>query len=239
MRSGTTTLYRYLARHSNVVPAANKEIHFFDKYAHRGLRWYRSFFPLRLAVSSEAITGEATPYYLFHPRVPELVADMLGEVRLMVVLRDPVERAFSHYRWGVSHGRETLDFPAALEAEEGRIRGEQERLLTDHQYRSLSHQFYSYKARGIYVDQLERWFAQYDPSSMMVIKSESLFANPSPIISDVMEFLGLPDEDLGVLPHRNVGSEEAMDPRVRVDLQQYFRPFNQRLCELLGWSEGW
>jgi hypothetical protein len=219
--------------------ALAKEIHFFDNNVHKGLAWYRAFFPLRFSKPPDAIAGEATPYYLFHPRVPRLVARMLEDVRLIALLRDPVERAFSHYQWTTKRGREQLSFEAALDAEEERLHGEHERLMEDDGYDSFAHQVFSYKARGIYADQLERWFAEFDRESLLVLKSESLFTAPSATIRGVLEFLGLADEDLGMLPHRNRGAGEVMDPRVRERLSEYFLPHNQRLYKLLGWTEGW
>lgn len=239
MRGGTTTLYRHLVTHSKIEPAFNKEVHFFDKNSQKGLGWYRAFFPLRFSSPVDAITGEATPYYLFHPRCPSLVAKLLKDVRLIVVLRDPVERAFSHHQWAVARGREQLSFEAALEAEEGRLSGEHEKLLADASYTSFAHQVYSYKARGLYADQLELWFEKFDRQSILVLRSESLFASPASTMREVLRFLRLPEEDLGKLPHRNMGSGETIDPPIRERLSAYFQPHNQRLFSLLGWTERW
>ncbi|HYO46620.1 MAG TPA: sulfotransferase domain-containing protein [Gemmatimonadota bacterium] len=239
MRGGTTTLCRHLVTHSKIEAAFNKEVHYFDKNFHRGLDWYRAFFPLRSSTPVDSITGEATPYYLFHPRCPRHAAKMLRDIRLIAVLRDPVERAFSHFQWATERGREKLSFEEALEAEEDRLSGEHERLSADARYTSFAHQFYSYKARGLYADQLERWFAEFDRRSIMVLKSESLFSTPSATIPGVLRFLGLPDEDLGILPHRNMGSGRLMDPRTRERLRGFFEPHNRRLNELLGWTEEW
>lgn len=239
MRGGTTTLYRHLVTHSRIEPAFNKEVHFFDKNFHKGLGWYRAFFPLRLSTPDDAITGEATPYYLFHPRCPRHVAKLLRDIRLIAVLRDPLERAFSHYQWAVERGREKLSFEEAIEAEEDRLSGEHERLSADAGYTSFAHQVHSYKARGLYADQLERWFAEFDRQSIMVLKSESLFTDPSSTMPNVLRFLGLPDEELGMLPHRNMGSGRLMDPMMREKLHSYFQPHNERLYQLLGWTEEW
>lgn len=239
MRGGTTTLYRHLANHSLVRAALDKEIHYFTKNRHHGLGWYRAFFPLRCTLTDDAITGEATPYYIYHPRVPRLVAETLPGVRLIALLRDPVERAFSHYQWTKSRGYESLAFEEALEVEEKRLKGEQERLSESGTYDNEVHQRFSYKARGKYAEQMERWFAEFDRASILVLKSEELFDSPSSTISEVLGFLGLPDEDLGVLPHRNKSSDEVMEPKVKARLASYFEPHNQKLIELLGWGRGW
>lgn len=239
MRGGTTTLYRHLTTHSKVRAALDKEVHFFDNNLHKGAHWYRAFFPLRRAMPSDAISGEATPYYLFHPRVPESVAAMLDGVRVIALLRDPVERAFSHYQWAFGRGRETLSFEAALDAEEERLLGEHERLLSDVRYVSYAHQRYSYQSRGRYAEQLERWFLRIDPGSMLILKSETLFESSASTMREILRFLELPHEELGQLPHRNPGSGGKLDPRMTERLRAYFRPHNERLCRLLGWEQAW
>ena len=239
MRGGTTTLYRHLATHSKVRAALNKEVHFFDNNLHKGERWYRAFFPLRHAMSSNAITGEATPYYLFHPRVPESASEMLGDIRIIALLRDPVERAFSHYQWAFGRGQESLSFEAALDAEEERLLGEQERLMSDARYVSYAHQHYSYQARGRYAEQLDRWFARLDSQAIMVLKSEALFESPASTMKEIQQFLELPHEELGSLPHRNPSMGGNLDGRMTERLRAYFRPHNDRLCKLLGWEQAW
>ncbi|CAN5873477.1 hypothetical protein BH20GEM1_BH20GEM1_07120 [soil metagenome] len=239
MRCGTTTLYRHLVNHSKLRSAYNKEVHYFDRNIERGLGWYRAFFPLRLLMPTGTITGEATPYYLFHPRCPQRVADSLKELRLIALLRDPVERAFSHHQWAIGRGREWLSFEAALAAEEERLSGEQEKILEHPEYTSFTHQVFSYKSRGHYAHQLERWFEKFDRESILILKSESLFTNPHAIIPEVLRFLNLPYEDLGPLPHRNMAAKQSIDPRTRADLCAHFEPHNRQLCDLLGWTESW
>lgn len=239
MRCGTTTLYRHLVRHSKLRAAFNKEVHYFDRNSERGLAWYRAFFPLRASMGDGVITGEATPYYLFHPRCPEIVAKTLKDVRLIVLLRDPVERAFSHYQWAAGRGREGLSFEAALEAEEARLAGEHEKILADPGYVSFAHQVFSYRARGEYAPQLERWIEKFDRASILVLKSESLFASPRDTVAEVLRFLDLSYEDLGPLPHRNKGAKSPMDDRTRAELRAHFEPHNRRLCDLLGWTDSW
>src|SRR5947209_1159841 len=127
-KAGTTSLYRYLAAHPDIVASTRKEVHFFDINFWRGEWWYRSLFPLRRRLQRRpplrnrpAITGEASPYYLFHPFAPERAAQLLPDAKLIVLLRDPVERAWSHYRHEVANGRETMTFPDALAAEPARL----------------------------------------------------------------------------------------------------------------------
>jgi|SRR5690242_3518862 len=112
-RCGTTSLFEYLARHPDVAPPSAKELHFFDSEYHKGDAWYRERFP---SLRNGFITGEATPYYIFHPHTPTRVRDWNSKVKLIVLLRNPVDRAYSHYHHEVRLGTESLDFETALVA---------------------------------------------------------------------------------------------------------------------------
>src|SRR6188508_2786047 len=189
-RAGTTSLFRYLLAHPDVAGPSGgdaavwwvKETHFFDEKFAKGVDWYRSFFPL--AATRERYrkrghdlqAGEATPYYMFHPAVPARVAAALPDVRLIAILRDPVERAWSHYRHEIDLGYETLSFEDALACEDDRIAGEEERLRADPSAVSFAHQHHSYAARGRYLEQLERWWEVFPRERLLVIRSEDLHA---------------------------------------------------------------
>jgi hypothetical protein len=168
-RAGTSFLYSLLTQHPNVSAALVKEVHFFDLNFQRGTAWYRSHFPA-LGPTRGRITGEATPYYLFHPLAPQRVAAVLPRVRLVAVLRNPVDRAYSHFQKEHRKGTEILPFERALKAESERVPGEREKLLADPAYRSVAHQRFSYLARGIYVDQIEAWSRCFSPDQLLVLR---------------------------------------------------------------------
>ena len=128
-KAGTTSLYAYLCAHPDVRAAARKEVHYFDLNYARGATWYRSMFPLAAGLARErrggrrVLVGEASPYYLFYPLAAERAGAVVPSAQLIVLLRDPVERAWSHYRHEVKAGREPLEFEAALAAEPTRLAG--------------------------------------------------------------------------------------------------------------------
>src|SRR5205823_10005526 len=162
MRGGTTSLYSYLTAHPYIGSAYMKEVHFFDVYYSKGLPWYRAQFPSSVqkyyaerVQKQSFITGEASPYYLFHPHAPKRIAKILPQVKLIVLLRNPVSRAYSHYYHEVTGGHEKLSFEEAIACEEERIGKEAEQLAQNEQYVSYKHRHFSYLARGIYVDQLK------------------------------------------------------------------------------------
>ena len=153
-KAGTTALYAYLRRHPSITGPSWKEVSYFDRHYLRGPAWYRGNFPLR---SRGRIVGEASPSYLFHPDAAERAAALVPGARVIALVRDPVERAHSHYQHEVALGREPLPFEEALEREEERLAGELERMRADAGYFSHAWWNYTYLARGRYAEQLERW----------------------------------------------------------------------------------
>jgi len=244
---GTTSLHAYLARHPEIRLPSKKELHFFDDHFTAGPSYYRSHFPWRLQKwRSERLlrrpfrTGEASPFYLYHPRVPERAWALCPQAKLIVLLRNPVDRAFSHYQQSRRDGVEPLSFEEALAAEPERIRDGLERLASGAQERGSAVKDFSYVSRGVYVDQLERWTAHFPREQLLVLPSERLFAEPAAVMEQVHAFLG-------VSPHRSESYRqlhagkyaESMDPDCRRRLQDYFAPHNERLYRFVGECYGW
>jgi hypothetical protein len=247
LRGGTTTLYHALVRHPQVAGAVlDKEVHYFDLNVLRGEAWYRARFPTRASLERRAHrsggaikVGEATPYYLFHPAVPERVAASLRGVRVIAMLRDPVERAWSHYRHEVDLGYESLAFGDALDAEDRRLAGEEERLRSDPRYVSFAHQHHSYVARGRYAAQLRRWFDALGSHGVLVIRSEDLYAAPQATFARVLEHIGVRPWDPGDWRVRNAATSRGLDDEVRARLRGAFRDDRADLATLLGGDPGW
>ncbi|MFC7547012.1 sulfotransferase domain-containing protein [Plantactinospora sp. GCM10030261] len=249
-RGGTTSLWNYLIRHPLVPrlwPAWNtKTSHYFEENWHRGERWYRSHFPtdrrraaLRRRYGAPPRAGEAAPLYMFHPLAPRRVHDLMPDVRLIVLLRDPVERAYSHWKERRTEGTEPLGFAAALAAEPERTAGERDRLIADPSYVSNAYDWYTYRARGRYLEHLEPWLDLFDRARVHILPSESLYREPARCYAGVLEFLGLPPHNLGRYEVFNDRRSAPMDPTVRADLEAYFRPHNAALRERLGMRFDW
>jgi hypothetical protein len=244
-RAGTATLYYNLIRHPCVLAALRKEVHFFDLESWRGLRWYRGHFPTRRAMEAgrrrhgAALTGEATPYYLFHPAAPSRVAATLPAARLIVLLRNPVDRAYSHYQREVRKGRESLSFTEALAREAERLEGDDARLLADPRYRSVPHRQYSYRSRGVYIRQLRAWTAVFPRDRFLLMESEQLFGDPRRAFADVAAFLGLPEWDPGEFGKFNELHYTPLAPSLRAELEDFYRPYNMELETFLGRRLSW
>jgi hypothetical protein len=239
-RSGTTSLFNYLAQHPDVLPPLGKEIHYFDLHYARGLRWYRGRFPFSHRLRAPAMTVDASPYYLPHPLAPERAAQLLPDVKLVAVLRNPVERAFSHYQHEVRDGRESLSFVEAIDREAERLAGEEERLQREPGYYSHNHHRFSYTRRGRYVDQLRRWARHFPRSSFLVVQSERLFREPAFESARVYRFLGLRPHALERYTAFYQGKyERGLPPDLRARLSTYFEPHNQELYRWLGEEFDW
>ena len=247
MRGGTTTLYHYLARHPHVAGAVlDKELHYFDLHYDRGPSWYRSRFPTRAGLErasrrlgARPKVGEASPYYLFHPLVPERVAADLPQARFVVMLRDPVERAWSHYRHMVDLGYESLSFEEAVEREPERLAGLEERLRSEPHLISKEHQHHSYVIRGEYVTQIQRWLEHVGPERLFVIRSEDFYVAPRPEFEKLEDFLGIPRWEPQVWRTYNAATSTGMPTGVHERLRAHYRPWNAKLADLLGRDFGW
>ncbi|MBD0328504.1 MAG: sulfotransferase [Thermoleophilia bacterium] len=245
-RAGTTALYAYLRRHPAIAGPPWKEVSFFDRHYARGERWYRGHFPSTLRLGwagrregDRPRVGEASPSYLFHPLAPERAAAVVPGARLVALLRDPVERAFSHYRFEVALGREPLAFEQALDAEEERTRADVERMRTDPAYVGYAWWNFSYLGRGRYAEQLERWLARFPREQLLVLTSEDLFADPGRTSAAVLGFLGVRDRRLPRYPRLNAAPSADLVPAARERLRAYFAGPNRELYELLGRDLGW
>lgn len=238
-KGGTTSLYRYLMAHPDVRPPARKEVGFFGYRYRNGFDWYRAQFPLALPGGSP-VTGEASTSYLFHPAVPARVARHLPEVRLVALLRDPVERAHSHYLHTKRSGREPLSFEDALEHEEERLAHIWPHLDDPGYAIPKGLGLYSYKARGRYWEQLERWYGAFDRSRLLVLRSEDMFDDPAGTYARVLAFLGLrPWQPERFKRHNPRVQAETIAPATRRALRRYFEPHNRVLYRELGHDLGW
>ncbi|HEU0303312.1 MAG TPA: sulfotransferase domain-containing protein [Gaiellaceae bacterium] len=238
-KSGTTALHAYLSEHPAVFCTSRKEVHYFSLTYPLGERWYLSHFALR-GVSRPAAVGESTPAYLFDPRSPARVHAFDPRMKLVAVLRDPVERAYSHYWMERETRDETRSFEDALEWEQREVVPELERWIADPAYESPLPLFgRSYVSRGLYAEQLERWLELFPREQMLVFTSDELTAEPAETMAFVARFLGAPPVAPVSYPRENVREYEPMAAETRQHLRQVFEPHNRRLEELLGRTLPW
>jgi len=238
-RGGSTSLYRNLVETPGVLalwPRVEdlKGTYYFDVEFGRGERWYRSHFPTASARGG-ALVGEASPYYLSHPHAARRAAELVPDARVVVLLRDPVARAHSHYKERVKQGIEHLaSFEAALDAEDERLAGELERMLDDPTYVSANHLNFGYRAQSEYGAALERWLAAYPRAQVLVLRSEDFYADEGGVLDRVRGFLGLEPARLERLRHYNDTGPSGLDDRVADGLRIALADDQRKLADLLG-----
>ena len=242
-KAGSTSLHHYLEQHPRIIAGAwRKEQQFFDRNYHRGVLWYRANFPIRGVKNRNGktrIIGESTPNYIFHPLVPKRMASLLPDAKLIAILRNPVDRATSHYFHNVRKGFEHLPIEEAFRTEDERLAGERERMLADEGYRGVPYLRFSYLNRGRYAEQLEGWLQYYPPDQLLVLRSEDLFSAPQETVDRAFAFLGCESCPVNAERKYNQFPNPAVENRVREWLLEYFEPHNARLATLVGFDPAW
>jgi len=230
-KAGTTTLFDWLALHPDIEAFLRKELRFFDANFARGAAWYRSNFSIS---GWRPIALEASPCYLFQPWVPTRVRDLIPDAKFIAILRNPVDRAFSHYQHNVRRGREPLSFHDALAKETERIESPQAELASGEGGRMYNRHHYSYVARGLYAPQIERWLSHFARNQFLFVDFNDLKNEPQQTLSTVCEFLGIKNFTLPDQEPRNQGEYAPLEPDVRERLEDVFRLSNERVEELTG-----
>jgi len=154
--------------------------------------------------------------------------------RLIVLLRNPADRAWSHYQHVVRQGEEPLSFEEALAREDERLAGEGDRIRQDGSYYSFAHRKYSYRSRGVYAEQLHAWREHFPRELFLLLRSEDLFDSPTETWRRVTDFLGLPPSELPAQRRHNSYPHPPLAPVMRKQLEDYFTPHNRRLREEWG-----
>ena len=219
-KGGTTSLDTMLRQHPDVLLPDRKELHYFSLHYSLGEAWYGGQFA---AAQPGQCCGEITPYYLFHPLAPGRIRDLLPEVKLIVMLRDPVERALSQLFHSKRLGLEPLEPEQALVAEVQRLRDAEAVIAAGGRHRS--HQEHSYVARSRYEFQLARYEALFAPEALLILRSEDFFEDPQPVWQRLLNHLDLQTVPVPELPRANAGRTEAnlLSAELRLQLKQHLR----------------
>ncbi|WP_207426492.1 sulfotransferase [Pedobacter sp. SYSU D00535] len=234
-KGGTSSLYYYLSQHPELSMSTVKEVHYFDINYLKGPNWYKKHFIRK----DGCLAGEASPYYLFHPYVPGRISRDLPTVKIIALLRNPVDRAFSHYRHCVKQGIEKLTFEEAITLESERMKHGKKALQLNPFSYSLEHQHYSYLERGKYALQLQRWYKVLPKEQLLVLRSEDFFINPQNTLKIVYEFLAVKQVYPTDLSPQNPGTAGEIPQELLDFLRQYFKSYNEDLAQLLNQELNW
>ncbi len=230
-KSGTTSLFTYLGEHPDVCASRSKEPQYFDRQYCRGEKWYRAHFRPK---PHHIIRMEASTHSLFHPLSAQRVRKAIPDAKLIAILRNPVDRAYSQYNQSGGFGFETLSFEDALAAEENRLSGWYEKIEREEVADSLAFRQFSYVTRGLYAEQIERWLRHFPSEQFLFLKAEDMFASPQECLANVHRFLGLRSLPLRDGKPQNQLEYARMDTAVREQLERVFAGPNADLKRLTG-----
>lgn len=229
-RCGTTSLYSYLTQHPQILSPIKKEVDFWSWHFNRGINWYLSHFP-PLPEGQHFLTGEASPSYLDYRDVAQRLFNTFPKVKLIVLLRNPVDRAISqYYRW-VSLNWENRSFEEA-------IADEVERLENNPDY-IIGEEPGNYLARGMYVEFIKKWLELFPREQLLILRSEDFYEHTAVVMKQVLEFVGLPEYYISEYANYNPGFYPSVSESMRSWLSNYFRPYNQQLEDFLGIKFNW
>lgn len=246
-RCGTTSLFRALIDHPAILqPVHHKGINYFDVGYQHGWSWYQGHFPLRAWASLQAtrageeiVTFDASGYYVYHPHAADRFAQDLPDVKVLVMLRDPVERAFSAYRHELARGFETETFERALELEDERVETEFQRMLDEPTYNSFSHRHHSYRRRGQYAEQLTRLIDRVGVDRLLVVESHDFFSQPEREYARITQFLGLRSHLPSSFDRWNGRPGSGMSDATRETLTAAYRVHDEALEAVIGGVPSW
>ena len=232
-KCGTSSIYYYLSCHPTILLSHKKELDFYRENYHRGINWYRAHFP---AISDRAdfLTGEATPNYLRFPQVARRIKDTFPKTKIIILLRNPVDRAISWHYHKLNTGLTKIDLQTAIATEIKQLATTTEAEITNTGYREPDNIMSS-----LYIYKIRPWIELLGREQFLILKSEEFYSNPLKVMSNVFQFLDLPDCPLNNYPKVNSGSYQPVDPELRNTIAEYFAPYNHQLEEYLGMEFNW
>ena len=248
VKCGTTSMYQYLMKHPDINRSSGKEIDYFDRFYSRGINWYKVKFPLKIKkffikniVKKNFLTGEATPRYIEHPHALTRIKKTVPNAKFIILMRNPIDRAFSHYNMNMTNELEYLSFEDALKKEKKRIKGRYEKMQKIEDYYSWDYDIFGYLEHGIYVKYLKKWMDVFPKEQFLIIQTEEFKKNTSEVYSETLKFLNLPKHELDKYTfHKKLDyKKRVMKQETRKHLSEYFKPFNEELYEFLGVNYHW
>jgi hypothetical protein len=231
-KAGTSSLHNYLGQHPSIrYSLLKREIHYFDLNYFRGDHWYLSHFPIK---NKAAITFEKSPYYLFHPLASKRSYIFNPSLNIIMLLRDPVKRAYSHYHHEVDKGREIRPFRDAVEEEMAKVEIDHSNLLLSHIEYSFTHHRYSYFARGKYADQIDLWRSYFPEKQIFIETAENFFRDPIMVCEKIFALLNLHSFQPSTNKRFNIGSYPTISSDDKQWLSKKFYQHNLKLEKCYG-----
>ena len=241
-RTGTTSLYHYLDQHPSLSKSAYDELGFFDVNFHLGLYWYRSLFPsiftkFRIKLKTNFfMTYDVTPSYVRRPWNAKRIKKLFPDSKLIIVLRNPVDKTYSHYYLSKQSG-ETRTFEEVIEEDMDDVLKWNIQSRDDNYFATKVEK--SKLARGFYVEQLPIWFDEFSKDQILIISSEDLASKTKNTMNDIFRFLNLPEYEIQNIEKVNISKYSKMNPKTRKNLITFFKPYNEQLYQFLNRKFDW
>ncbi len=232
-KCGTSSIYRYLSHHPQILPANKKEIDFYSHNYQRGIDWYLAHFPA-ITDGADFLTGEATPNYMRFPQAAQRIKDTFPETKIIILLRNPVDRAISWHYHKLNSGITKLDLATAIATEIDRLVDITEAEIVNTGYYDPDNILSS-----LYLYQIRPWIETLGREQFLILKSEDFYLNPLKSMEQVFQFLKLPNCSLDSYAKVNAGAYTQADSGLRKTLSKYFAPYNRQLEDYLDLEFNW
>lgn len=247
-KGGTTSLFHYLSAHPQVASILRKEPFYYLWNFDKGLDWYRSNFPFKSEIEAKSrralkpcLVYEASTHYIFYPQAAQRILKDCPDAKFILVLRDPVERAFSHWRHRQRRGEESRGFEECIShelASGGAQAIMEERLKNEGiDWDWCERQYLSH---GLYLEQIQGWLDVVNRDRLLILVSEDFFEDPEAGVRQAETFLGIEhNAPEGGFPVYNKGRPGQMNEDTREQLVEFYKESNSRLEAFLGRSLPW
>ena len=244
-RTGTTSLYHYLDQHPCITKSAYDELGYFDDNFHLGFNWYRSLFPTKFTQQKieskykKFLTYDVTPGYIRRPWAARRISSYFPNTKLISVLRNPVDKTYSHYNLGVNDGNVKRSFEEVIKYDLKQLENFSDSYskTSDDYFKNVVEN--SFVAWGFYLEQLDIWFKLFPKKQILIIKSEDLANKTTEVIQDIFNFLELPEYKIKDVSKHRVSDYSKMNSSTRKTLVEFFKPYNKKLYEFLDRDFGW
>jgi|APSaa5957512535_1039671.scaffolds.fasta_scaffold63227_2 hypothetical protein len=246
-KSGTTSLFEHLIKHPSIFPPLAQQPNYFTSHYQKSESWYRSFFPsiirkniIQNVKKQKFLTGEASTQYYWYPHAAKRVKSLLPNAKIILLLRNPIDRSYSQYQMEFTKGNEELtSFEDAIELENERIQDEYKKMLQDKNYYSKKYTIQSYITKSIYVNYIEEWLKYFPKEQFLFLNSEEFNSDTSKVYKKTLNFLGVSEIDFKKYDVFRAAKYSEMNSNTRKKLSEFFKPHNERLYKLIDQNFDW
>lgn len=252
-RAGTTALYSYLIQHPQIMKCFTHndekvaDLHFFEYMISKKIGWYRSHFPTKifkkikeLKSGKKCITGEFTSTYMYHEHVPQRIINTIPKTKILVILRNPIDKIYSTYCQQFSFNEYLSNFEETIQSEIDRMKifqkSPNKRIFNENIDSIVTCNILRH---GIYYNYLKKWFEIFPENQIMVIDSKKLNNDTINCIKEVFNFLNIEEIEINDVSKINKGNYNRIDNKTRDELISFFKPYNKKLNKLLKTNFEW